>query len=402
MQAHEREARARCCVWSDELTIPSFDGRRGGERERLSDRPLKRLPAQFEEPKGTGGAEQPECNQEPSGSPGDGGVNGRRRDGTRVLKARPVHAGDSGAAARILRRADVLTVHDGRVQHQGMTAPLPELRVETRRKLVAGQLLLFTGFLAAAAIDNAYTVVADHARAGNPIALWRPMVWECSSALLIGMLVPAIGWWVARFPFVRGRVAVSLAAHLVATVPFSLMHTAGMVWVRELAYRSIGAHYDFGPFWANWLYEYRKDWLSYFLILGILLAVRTYGLWLDARDRERPPAAAALPLGRLLVRKRNREFILDVDGIDRIEADGNYVTVHSGGESYRVRESLEGLATRLGAERFARVHRAHVVNIDRIREIQPWENGDYRILLKDGSFLNFSRRYRSRLTHLIR
>jgi two-component system LytT family response regulator len=102
------------------------------------------------------------------------------------------------------------------------------------------------------------------------------------------------------------------------------------------------------------------------------------------------------------VRKRNREFLLDVDEIDRIEADGNYVTVHAGGESYRVRESLEGLAARLGGERFARVHRAHVVNIDRIREIQPWENGDYRILLKDGSFLNFSRRYRSRLTHLFR
>ncbi len=300
----------------------------------------------------------------------------------------------------------------------------PELSAATRRKVFAGQLLLFTGLLAATAIDNAYTVVADHARAGNPIALWRPMVWEFSSVLLVGMLVPAIAWWGVRFPFVRGRRAVSLVAHLAATVPFSVVHTAGMVWVRELAYRSVGAHYDFGPFWDDWPYEYRKDWFSYFLLLGTLQAFRTYGLWLDARDRERtrsatadageprpsaesaPPDTAshavAPPLGRLLVRKRNREFILDVDGIDRIEADGNYVTVHSGGESYRVRESLEGLAARLGAARFARVHRAHVVNIDRILEIQPWENGDYRILLKDGSFLNFSRRYRSRLTHLFR
>ena len=101
-----------------------------------------------------------------------------------------------------------------------------------------------------------------------------------------------------------------------------------------------------------------------------------------------------------MVRKLNREFILDLGEIDRIEADGNYVVIHASGQSYRLRESLEGLARRLDEQRFARVHRAHVVNIDRIREIQPWDNGDYRILLKDGSFVNFSRRYRSRLNHL--
>ena len=72
------------------------------------------------------------------------------------------------------------------------------------------------------------------------------------------------------------------------------------------------------------------------------------------------------------------------------------------GSRHAMRATLESLEARLDPAQFARVHRAHVVNIDRIREIQPWENGDYRILLKDGSFLNFSRRYRSRLTHLIR
>ena len=103
-----------------------------------------------------------------------------------------------------------------------------------------------------------------------------------------------------------------------------------------------------------------------------------------------------------MVRKRNREFILDAGDIDRIEADGNYVVIYAAGESYRLRDSLEALARRLGEQRFARVHRTHVVNIDRIREIQPWDHGDYRILLKDGSFVNFSRRYRSRLSHLFR
>jgi DNA-binding LytR/AlgR family response regulator len=182
-----------------------------------------------------------------------------------------------------------------------------------------------------------------------------------------------------------------------------------MVLLRKLVYRGAGERYDFGPFWDNWPYEYRKDFVTYVVILAALMAFRVYGLWREARAARdtsapapMPLAPSAAPLGRLVVRKRNREFILDAADIDRLEADGNYVIVHAGGESYRLRESLEALSARLDEARFARVHRAHVVNIDRIREIQPWDHGDYRILLKDGSFLNFSRRYRSRLSHLFR
>jgi DNA-binding LytR/AlgR family response regulator len=101
-----------------------------------------------------------------------------------------------------------------------------------------------------------------------------------------------------------------------------------------------------------------------------------------------------------VVRKLNREFIVNLADVDRIEADGNYVSLYVQGSVYPLRESLAALEKRLDGRRFARVHRGHIVNIDRIREIQPWDHGDYRILLKDGSFVNFSRRYRSRLSHL--
>ncbi|HTY92521.1 MAG TPA: LytTR family DNA-binding domain-containing protein, partial [Steroidobacteraceae bacterium] len=131
-----------------------------------------------------------------------------------------------------------------------------------------------------------------------------------------------------------------------------------------------------------------------------------YGLWRDAREAqvtaEPAPTDPPAPQERLVVRRLNREFILDSGEIDRLEADGNYVVVHAAGQRYRLRESLDGLARRLGERRFARVHRTHVVNIDRVREIQPWDHGDYRIVLKDGSFVNFSRRYRNRLDHLFR
>jgi DNA-binding LytR/AlgR family response regulator len=103
-----------------------------------------------------------------------------------------------------------------------------------------------------------------------------------------------------------------------------------------------------------------------------------------------------------VVRKLNREFILNIADIDRIEADGNYVTLHVNGDSYPLRESLARLEARLDPKHFARVHRGHIVNLDRIREIQPWDSGDYRIVLKDGSFVNFSRRYRRQLEHLFK
>jgi LytTr DNA-binding domain len=289
-----------------------------------------------------------------------------------------------------------------------VTAIPDELPPTPARKIVIWQMSFFAALLTVSALDNSYSVFTDYAREGDPLPLWKPAIWEFSSHLLVWLLIPGLAWCLSRFPFSRESWWRSLPAHVLATVPFSLLHTQGMVLLRKFAYWIVGDRYDFGPFWDNWIYEYRKDFLTYFVIIGALLAFRIYGLWLEARQQRSEEKTALdsratdVPLGRLVVRKHNREFILDADDIDRIDADGNYVVVYAGGQSYRLRESLDGLSRRLGEQRFARVHRTHVVNIDRIREIQPWDHGDYRIVLKDGSFLNFSRRYRSRLSHLFR
>jgi len=291
-----------------------------------------------------------------------------------------------------------------------VTEPIPQLNPATARKIFIRQMIFFAALLGLAALDNTFTHLADSARGGHPLRIWEPTVWEVSSNFVNWLLVPLVAWWFAHFPFNRETWWRSVPAHVVGAVAFSLTHTVAMVLLRQLAYSLMGERYDFGPFWDNWIYELRKDSLTYCVFVGGLMGFRAYGLWLDARaaraaepvvaDAGAADAGVAVSLNRLIVRKRNREFILDAADIDRIDADGNYVVVHSGGESYRVRDSLDGLAKRLGEQRFARVHRAHVVNIDRIREIQPWDHGDYRIVLKDGSFVNFSRRYRSRLQHL--
>jgi hypothetical protein len=278
----------------------------------------------------------------------------------------------------------------------------PELTPETARRITLWQMVFYGVWLAVSAVNNTYTVVDDHARAGDALQPWRPAVWEGSSHILIWCLIPLMAWWLRLFPITRLTWWRSLPAHLVATLPFSLLHVEGMVLLRELAYRAVGERYDFGPFWANWPYELRKDAMTYGFILAGLLAFHLYGLWLDSRRTATPAHAGPVgkPLERLVVRKLNREFILSIGEIDRIEADGNYVTVYVKGDAYPLRESLVALEKRLDQKHFARVHRGHIVNIDRIREIQPWDHGDYRIVLKDGSFVNFSRRYRSKLNHL--
>jgi len=80
-----------------------------------------------------------------------------------------------------------------------------------------------------------------------------------------------------------------------------------------------------------------KTGFSYCVFFGLLLAVRARGLRLTAPVRKEDA-----PVGRLVVRKRNREFILDAGDIDRLEADGNYVVVHATGQIYRLRTPWTG------------------------------------------------------------
>ncbi|HEX8757070.1 MAG TPA: LytTR family DNA-binding domain-containing protein [Steroidobacteraceae bacterium] len=292
-----------------------------------------------------------------------------------------------------------------------------ELKPATARKVFLGQMGFLAVMLSLIAVSNVFTALADRANEGVHLAAWEPVTWEFSSVVCIWLLLPAMGWWLRQFPLVHGGWLRNLPAHLIATLPFSLVHVGGMTVLRELVYRLMGGHYQLGPWWPDWFYEYRKDFVSYWLLLSCIVAFRLYGLWSDSREShaaaaEQPPApsspaegdstAAQAPLERLVVRKLNREYIIAIADVDRVEADGNYVNVYAQGTPYPRRESLAALEKKLDARRFVRVHRGHLVNVDRIREIQPWDHGDYRIVLQDGTCVNLSRRYRSRLQHLLR
>ncbi len=135
-----------------------------------------------------------------------------------------------------------------------------------------------------------------------------------------------------------------------------------------------------------------------------------------ARDQLRPAAEKTSAAGlaallqeitsgsrkpdRLVFKEDGRLLFLRTDSIDWVEADGNYVRVHSGTESHYFRETLTGLEGQLPADKFIRISRSTLVNLDRIKEMQPLFYGDYTVLLQNGSRLNLSRAYRDRLQGL--
>jgi two-component system LytT family response regulator len=102
-------------------------------------------------------------------------------------------------------------------------------------------------------------------------------------------------------------------------------------------------------------------------------------------------------LDRLMVKHDGRVFFLKVSDVDWFEASGNYVRVHVGRGSHLIRETMHGIEAQLEPNQFARIHRAVIVNLDRIRELQPWFAGDYIVILRDGRQLKLSRTYREAL-----
>jgi two-component system LytT family response regulator len=105
---------------------------------------------------------------------------------------------------------------------------------------------------------------------------------------------------------------------------------------------------------------------------------------------------------RLLIPSDGRSFFLATREIARLEADGNNVLVHASRGVYGLRVTLESLEGRLDPEQFVRVHRSHIVNIDEIVEMHPWFHGDYKLMLRDGSEIAWSRRYAAKRPDLLK
>jgi len=102
-------------------------------------------------------------------------------------------------------------------------------------------------------------------------------------------------------------------------------------------------------------------------------------------------------LDRLMIKAAGRITFLSIDEINWIEADDKYVHLHTGKIAPMVRQTLSAMETQLDPKKFRRVHRSAIVNVGRIKELQPLFSGEHSILLEDGTKLTLSRNYKDKL-----
>jgi len=114
-------------------------------------------------------------------------------------------------------------------------------------------------------------------------------------------------------------------------------------------------------------------------------------------DAQNAVQAAPATSDRLLVPEGQSLKMIDVTAILWVEADDNYLHVHTAGREYLLRRTLQDLLAQLGEQRFARIHKSTVVNLAEIQALDPLFKGDYEVRLRGGQRLRLSRRYREAL-----
>lgn len=250
---------------------------------------------------------------------------------------------------------------------------------------------LFTIVLVAV-VNTINVVTIQHEQ--PELGLARPAIWEGSSWLSL-IAFYWIVWAAYRLapPTVQPRW--KLLIHLPGALLFSLCHVGGFILLRKLAYLLAGAHYTYGRFVLNFLYELRKDSLGYLLFIAgfaliehllrqqALIEAPGETLTFDIRD------------GAKLTRVR-------LDDVLAVVSAGNYVEFAlRDGRRLLMRSSLSALENELRPRGFLRTHRSWLVNTSRVTALRPGGSGDYTVELERMS-APLSRRFPQALAELRR
>jgi two-component system LytT family response regulator len=112
--------------------------------------------------------------------------------------------------------------------------------------------------------------------------------------------------------------------------------------------------------------------------------------------------AGARYLERFAVRNGETVFFVRAEDVDAIEAQGNYVRLSLAGSSHLLRDTLNNIEAQINPRMFVRIHRRTIVNIDRVKEVQTWARGEYRVVLSTGAYYTLSRGYRQHFEKFIK
>lgn len=107
-------------------------------------------------------------------------------------------------------------------------------------------------------------------------------------------------------------------------------------------------------------------------------------------------------LTKFVIKSAGKISFINVDEINHIEAEGNYLTLHTNNSQNLYRDTITNIAEKLNPEIFVRIHRSYIVKIENIKEMQSHFNGEYIITLKDNTKLKSSRSYKTEVEKLLK
>jgi len=240
-----------------------------------------------------------------------------------------------------------------------------------------------------------------------------------------GILTTPIIWFARRSSFARLGWLWFFPVHGVAAAIFSLLQL-GIYDVFAHALFGGGGHGFFEYYGFLIANEFQSSFLVYFALIACIFAYDHFTRNLPDRsslemieNSQGTPeidfnsAAFATkgtdgyengtaPLRRISIKENGRIVLLDVNEIDWIKSEGNYVSLHTANKKYLVRETMNAMEKKLDPSEFVRLRRSTIARIAEIKEFHPMFNGEYEVILKAGTTLSSSRRYRKNLESILK
>lgn len=206
------------------------------------------------------------------------------------------------------------------------------------------------------------------------LAWWKSWTWEGSSLVVI-LAILWLPWLTLQAaPVEAWRRPATWLIHLGGILAWSILHVGGFLILRHAVYDLAGETYNYGDLREKFLYEARKDVLSY------AMAVATF--WVSGRMVFAPQTEAAAAAPTFDIRDGGRVIRVPVSDILAVASAGNYVEVHlADGRKPLMRSSLSAVEAQLAGKGFVRTHRSWLVNAARMTGLKPEGSGDWTVEL---------------------
>ena len=226
------------------------------------------------------------------------------------------------------------------------------------------------------------------------------------------LLTPLVIRLASRFPFAKGRFLQAFFVHIPAAIGFSLTQL-GLYSVVATFLSGSGINRGISLYRELVVEEFHQSVLVYSLIIAIYSAhhfffkpdrIETqHSATEDIVDKtEQQTLPPVEYLSRVSIKVNDRIVLLNIEEVEWITSEGNYVSLHSKCKSYLLRETMDRIEKKLDPNAFVRLRRSTIVRIDQIQELHPTSKGEFEVLLKDGTRLSSTRRYRKNLQRVLK